>query len=215
VIGLVEVPSRPAIARVDCTAHGLTMPCPTPARVQVAVQNGLVAADDAAAGALVAWLPGGVPFHEWQDEPMVRTYAAQRQQADGSTVFSHFQVDIAPLMINLTESLYEQLARYLLSDAAASDHRSRSRRPPAPSASSSAAATATPPAPPSRRHNTSSAYGLHTPLAEADAREADVAKTPGQPRQSKKKGLFMSPFRWGGGGGAMRSGSRHALISAR
>ena len=60
----------------------------------MAVENGLVAAHDAAAGALVPWLPGGVPFHEWEDEPMLRTYAAQRMQADGGLVFTHFQVGV-------------------------------------------------------------------------------------------------------------------------
>ena len=53
-----------------------------------------MAAHDAAAGALVPWLPGGVPFHEWEDEPMLRTYAAQRMQADGGLVFTHFQVGV-------------------------------------------------------------------------------------------------------------------------
>lgn len=166
---------------------------------QVAVENGLVAADDAAAGALVAWLPGGVPFHEWQDEPMVRTYAAQRQEADGCMVFTHLQVDIAPLMVHLTEPLYEELACYLHLDSATSDCRRRSRRPSVPVASSSD----TPPAPTSSRH-ASSACGPRTTTAQTEGRE----------RPTRMKALFTSPFRWGGGGGGgLRSASRHALAS--
>jgi hypothetical protein len=56
------------------------------------VENGLVEPGETGSGALVAWLPNGLPFHEWEDEPMVRTYAVQHQQPNGDTVFTHFQV---------------------------------------------------------------------------------------------------------------------------